>query len=87
LIPCGLKRGALQLPPGRLQVQHLVGDGDAGDVEALVNTLAQCSMATPQAATLRLLAESKPAAEGTPRPQLLWSDLDVRGSRDTAVVT
>lgn len=86
-VASALERGALQLPLGRLQLQRLVGDGDAGDVEAVVSALAQCSMEAAQAAvTLRLLAESKRAAEGTPRPQLVWSDLDVRGSRDTAVV-
>lgn len=86
-IASAIERGALHLPPGRLQIRRLIGDGDAAEVEALVDELVRGSMAAPQAAlALRLLAESRRAVEGNPRPQLVWSDLDVRGSRDTAVV-
>lgn len=46
-----------------------------------------CSMDTEQAAlTIRVLADSRKTQESQPRPQLVWSDSDLRGTRDTWAV-
>lgn len=86
-VATALERGALQLTASRAQLGRLVADQEAREVEALLKALLGASMTAAQAAVaLHLLAEAKRAAESAPRPQLVWSDLDLRGSRDTAVV-
>ena len=86
-VAAALARGALPLDASRAQLGRLVADGEARDVDVLLKTLLGAAMDRAQAAVaLHLLAEAKRAAESAPRPQLVWSDLDVRGSRDTSVV-
>lgn len=86
-VATALERGALPLAASRAQLGRLVADGEAQDVDALLQTLRGAAMDRAQAAVaIHLLADAKRAAESGPRPQLVWSDLDLRGSRDTSVV-
>lgn len=82
-----LERGALSLSASRSQLGRLVASHEVAALDTLLQTLRDRSMDSVQAATtLRLLADAHAAAEAAPRPQLVWSDLDLRGSRDTAIV-
>lgn len=86
-VATALERGTLQLTASKAQLGRLVADGETHEAQELLQTLLSTSMDAAQAAVaLHLLAEAKRAAESAPRPQLVWSDLDLRGSRDTAVV-
>ncbi len=71
----------------RDQLQRLLSVEDADAIGRLLTELKNARMDGEQAAvTLRLLADSRKAQESVPKPQLVWSDLDVRGNRDTSVV-
>ena len=71
----------------RDQLQRLLSVEDADAIGRLLTELKNARMDGEQAAvTLRLLADSRKAQEPVPKPQLVWSDLDVRGNRDTSVV-
>lgn len=86
-IATAMERGALPLAASRAQIGRLVADGETRDVEVLLKALLGTPMDRAQAVVaLHLLAEAKREAESAPRPQLVWSDLDLRGSRDTSVV-
>lgn len=86
-VASAMERGALPLSPSRAQLRKLLDDTEAQQVDALLAELRRAMMERSQALmTLRLLADSRRAAEAVPRPQLVWSDLDLRGSRDTSVV-
>jgi phosphatidylserine/phosphatidylglycerophosphate/cardiolipin synthase-like enzyme len=86
-VAAALSRGALSVGASRAQLGRLVAEGEAADLAELLQRLLGTNMDRLQAAmALQLLADSKRAAESAPRPQLVWSDLDLRGSRDTSVV-
>lgn len=86
-VAAALDRGALSLTASPQQLGRWVEETEAHALLEVLAALRQAAMDRAQAVlTLRLLAESRRAAESAPRPKLVWSDLDVRGSRDTAVV-
>jgi phosphatidylserine/phosphatidylglycerophosphate/cardiolipin synthase-like enzyme len=86
-VATALQRGALPMAASRAQLGRLVADGEIHDIALLLKALLGTPMDRAQAAVaLHLLAEAKRDAESAPRPQLVWSDLDLRGSRDTSVV-
>jgi phosphatidylserine/phosphatidylglycerophosphate/cardiolipin synthase-like enzyme len=86
-VASAVERGTLPLSASRTQLGRLLEEADARDMVSLLSELRRAAMERIQAvATLRMLADVRRAAEAAPRPQLVWSDLDLRGSRDTAVV-
>lgn len=81
-----LERGTLAIAPTVSQIVRVVGASDEGAVRSVLATLSARGMNGTQAAvTLRLLSEARREAESS-RARLVWSDHDVRGARDTAVV-
>lgn len=86
-LAAALERGALVPAASAMQIERVAGSPHAGAAAAMLAALSVEGMTARQAAaTLHLLAEARRAAEAKPRPVLVWSDLDVRGSRDTVVV-
>lgn len=81
------ERGALVAPFGAMQVGRHVGKGEQADALRLLEGLHAAGLAAGAlAAALRLAEAARRAGEVKPHPSLVWSDLDIAGSRDTAVV-
>lgn len=82
-----VERGGLVAPFGAMQMGRHVAQGEQVDALRLMGALDAVGLGGAQlAAALRLAEAARKAAEAKPRPVLVWSDLDVAGSRDTAVV-
>ena len=81
------ERGALRAPYGAMQVGRHVPASERTAALQVLEALHAAGLAGPGlAAALRLAETTRRAAEAEPRPALVWSDLDVAGSRDTSVV-
>lgn len=81
------ERGRLTAPFGVMQVGRYVAEGEREDAQRLLEGLSAAGLSGEgMAAALRLAEEARRAGEERPRPVLVWSDLDMRGSRDTRVV-
>jgi hypothetical protein len=82
-----VERGLLIPPYGALQVGRHVSKAEQGPALKLVEGLHAAGLDGPQlGATLRVAEAARRAGEGRPAPTLVWSDLDLGGSRDTGVV-
>jgi phosphatidylserine/phosphatidylglycerophosphate/cardiolipin synthase-like enzyme len=82
-----VERGALVAPFGAMQVGRHVAKGEQADALRLIETLHTAGLkAGALVAALRLAEAARRAGEVKPQPSLVWSDLDIAGSRDTAVV-
>jgi hypothetical protein len=82
-----VERGALVAPFGAMQVGRHVAKGEQVDALRLIESLHAAGLeAGALVAALRLAEAARRAGEVKPQPSLVWSDLDVAGSRDTAVV-
>lgn len=82
-----VERGLLAVPFGRMQVGRCVTRDEQDAALRLLERLHRAGLAGgPLAAALRLAAQVQKSGEARPRPVLVWSDLDVHGSRDTRVV-
>jgi hypothetical protein len=80
-------RGVLSPPFSDFQLRRFVSAEEVVAASELLRSLSQRGFAAVQLeAVLRLLEEVKDKEENAPRPQLVWSDLDPTGARDTAVV-
>ena len=86
-LAAAVERGILVSPFGAMQIGRLVGKAEHADALRLVEVLHRAGLeGGALAAALRLAATARGAGEAKPQPSLVWSDLDVAGSRDTAVV-
>jgi hypothetical protein len=86
-VAAALERGALDVSATYLQLERIVGPYDVAPVQRVLTRIQEQGMTSFQAAmTLRLVVDARRATDDYERPQLVWSDLDVRGLRDTAVV-
>lgn len=81
------ERGLLGAPYGVLQVGRHVSKAEQAQALRLLERLhAAGIVGGALAATLRLAEATRRSADDRPRPALVWSDLDMAGSRDTGVV-
>jgi phosphatidylserine/phosphatidylglycerophosphate/cardiolipin synthase-like enzyme len=81
------ERGLLTPPYGAMQVGRHVSKAElTAALELLAGLYAAGLEGASCAAALRLAEAARKAGEERPEPVLVWSDLDVPGSRDTAVV-
>ncbi len=81
-----LARGAATLRATAAQLARVLGEDEIPAALRLFESLGDRGMNPEQVAiTLQLLAEERRRAEEA-RAQLVWSDHDLRGARDTAVV-
>ena len=81
------ERGTLMAPFGTMQVGRLVAKGEQADALRLIEALHGAGLeAGALVVALRLAEAARRAGEVKPQPSLVWSDLDIAGSRDTAVV-
>lgn len=82
-----LERGALVAPFGALQVGRHVAKAEQADALHLLETLRASGLeSSGMAVALRLAHAARRATETKAAPSLVWSDYDLAGSRDTAVV-
>jgi len=82
-----VERGVLVAPFGPMQIGRHVSKAERADALRLVDALHAAGLeASALAAALRLAEAARKTGENKPPPTLVWSDLDVAGSRDTAVV-
>lgn len=82
-----VERGVLVAPFGAMQVGRHVAKGEQTDALRLIEALHAAGLeAGALVAALRLAEAARRAGEVKPQPSLVWSDLDIAGSRDTAVV-
>ncbi|MFO0760040.1 MAG: DISARM system phospholipase D-like protein DrmC [Byssovorax sp.] len=81
------ERGMLVPPYGAMQVGRFVAKAEQGDALSVLEGLRAAGLeGKALAAALRLAAAARRAAEDRVKPALVWSDLDVSGSRDTGIV-
>lgn len=81
------ERGILTPPYGAMQVGRHVSKAELSAALALMEGLRAAGLqGAPLGAALRLAEAARRAGEERPEPVLVWSDLDVQGSRDTAIV-
>ena len=81
------ERGVLAPPFGTVQTGRHVAKGEQADALRLMEGLHQAGLRGVGLVTaLRLAEAARKAGEVKTRAALVWSDLDVAGSRDTAVV-
>jgi len=81
------ERGLLRPPYGAMQVGRYVSRAEQAAALDVIEGLRAAGLdGAPLAAALRLAEAARRAGEERPAPVLVWSDLDVQGSRDTAVV-
>ncbi len=74
-------------PFGAMQVGRHVAKGEQTDALRLLEALHAAGLnAGALVAALRLAEAARSAGDLKPQPSLVWSDLDITGSRDTAVV-
>ncbi|MCC6216080.1 MAG: phospholipase [Polyangiaceae bacterium] len=70
-----------------MQVGRHVAEGERLDALRVMESLQRAGLeGGALVAALRLAEAARRAGELTPQPALVWSDLDITGSRDTAVV-
>ena len=82
-----VERGALVAPFGAMQVGRHVAKGEQAIALRLIEALHTAGLqAGALVVALRLAEAARRAGEVKPQPSLVWSDLDLAGSRDTAVV-
>ena len=82
-----VERGALVVPFGVVQVGRHVATGEQADALRLIEALHAAGLQSGAlVAALRLAETARRAGELKPRAALVWSDLDVTGSRDTSIV-
>ena len=82
-----LERGVLVAPFGAMQVGRHVARGEQEAALRLVLALAAAGLeGRALAAALRMAEAARRAGQTRPQPVLVWSDVDLAGSRDTAVV-
>lgn len=82
-----VERGALVPPFGAMQIGRHVAKGEQVVALHLMEVLGVAGLAGGTlVAALRLAEAARKAGELKPEPSLVWSDLDIAGSRDTAVV-
>jgi hypothetical protein len=82
-----LERGVLVAPFASMSMSRYVPSSESGDVVRLLVYLQASGMdERGLAAALRVAEAARRAAEQRPVPTLVWSDLDIAGSRDTGVV-
>ena len=81
------ERGVLVPPYGAMQIGRHVSKAERAEALELLESLSAAGLEGRQlAAALRVAAAARKAGEERPRPTLVWSDLDVQGSRDTGIV-
>lgn len=82
-----VERGLVTAPFGTMQVGRHVPRAELASAMVLLERLAAAGLSgAALAAALRLAGEARRVGEDRPRPSLVWSDLDVAGSRDTLIV-
>lgn len=82
-----VERGTLAPPYGAMQVGRSVAEEERPlALEVLRSLHADGLAGRGLARALRLAEAARRAAEAKPAPSLVWSDLDLAGSRDTSVV-
>jgi hypothetical protein len=82
-----IERGVLTLPFSETGVGRFVPATERGDALRLLEQLESGGVADRGfSMSLRVAAAARRAGEVKPPPSLVWSDLDLAGSRDTAVV-
>ncbi len=82
-----LERGVLVAPFGMMAMGRVVPAAEHGDAVRLLQVLQASGMdERGLAAALRVAEAARRAVEQRPTPTLVWSDLDIAGSRDTGVV-
>jgi phosphatidylserine/phosphatidylglycerophosphate/cardiolipin synthase-like enzyme len=82
-----VERGVLVAPFGAMQIARHIAKPEQADALRLVEALDAAGLRSGGlAAALRLAEAARKAGEAKPQPALVWSDLDIAGSRDTAVV-
>jgi hypothetical protein len=70
-----------------MQVGRLVSKAEQAEALQLIESLNSAGLEGRQLATaLRVAEAARKAGEERPRPTMVWSDLDVQGSRDTGIV-
>lgn len=80
-------RGLVAFPFGAMQTGRHVAKAEQADAQRLIEALHAAGLkGGALAAALRLAAAARKAGEAKPQPALVWSDLDLPGSRDTAIV-
>jgi hypothetical protein len=86
-LAAAVERGALVAPFGALQIGHHIGKAEQSEALRLIRSLDAAGLeGSALAAALRLAEATRKVGDAKPRPSLVWSDLDLAGSRDTAVV-
>jgi len=81
------ERGVLRAPFSETSVGRFAPAHERTDALRLLDELLSGGVAERGlATTLRLAAVARRVGEARPAPSLVWSDLDLAGSRDTAVV-
>lgn len=81
------ERGVLVPPYGAMQIGRHVSKGEQVDALRLVEGLSAAGFDGRQLAlALRVAEAARRVGDERPEPTLVWSDLDVQGSRDTGVV-
>ena len=81
------ERGTLVPPYGAMQISRHIAKAERVQALELLESLSAAGLeGRPLAAALRIAAAARRAGEERPRPALVWSDLDVHGSRDTGIV-
>jgi hypothetical protein len=86
-LAAALDRGAMIPPFSTMQLSRFVPQAEQQDALGFLRCLEQAGIRSRQAALVtRLMAAARRDVESKPRPQLVWSDLDLRGSRDTSIV-
>lgn len=82
-----VERGALVAPFGIMQIGRHVAKAEQANALRLLDGLHAAGLqGGGLAAALRLAEAARKAGESRSHPVLVWSDLDIAGSRDTAVV-
>ncbi len=82
-----VERGVLVAPFGPMQVGRHVSKVELANALCLIDALQAAGLeGGGLAMALRLAEAARKAGEAKPEPVLVWSDLDIAGSRDTAIV-
>lgn len=82
-----VERNVLVAPFGAMQIGRHVAKAEQADALRLIEALHAAGLeGHALAIALRVAEAARTAAHVKPQPTLVWSDLDIAGSRDTAVV-
>jgi hypothetical protein len=82
-----VERGVLVAPFGVMQIGRHIARSEQADALLLMDALHAAGLeGGALASALRLAEAARTAGELRPEPVLVWSDLDITGSRDTGVV-